>query len=41
MKKVMSTNPYKVPKNDVYGRLYFYLVDKLRKLSDLLKTNKV
>jgi hypothetical protein len=30
MKKVLSTNPYNVPKNDLYGRLYFYLVDKMK-----------
>lgn len=39
MKKLLNQNPYNLPENDLYGRLYFYLVDKLKILVALLKTN--
>lgn len=33
MRKILSSNnPYDVPPNDLYGRLYFYLVEKLKLL---------
>lgn len=41
MKKVLASNPYDVPENDVYGRLYFYIVDRMKKFVSLANTKKV
>ena len=41
MGKVLSDNKYNLPKNDLYGRLYFYLVDQLKKFVKLIATKKV
>ena len=41
MKKVLSTNKYDVPENDLYGRLYFYIADRINTLISLMKTNRL
>lgn len=41
MKKVLIGNPYKVPANDLYGRLFFYIVDKMKTFVNCLKTKKL
>lgn len=41
LKKVFATNPCEVPKYDLYGRLYFYIVDKLSKFVAVLKSGRV
>lgn len=41
MKKVLSSNPYDVPQNDLYGRLYFYIVDKMKQFVALAKTGRI
>ena len=41
MKRVLSSNPYDVPANDLYGRLYFYIVDKMTEFVALIKTKKL
>ena len=41
MKKILDQNPYNVPKNDLYGRLYFYIVDKMKSLVKLIKSGKL
>jgi hypothetical protein len=41
MKKVLENNPYKVPDNDLYGRLFFYIVEKMKIFIQLIKTQKI
>lgn len=41
MKKVLASNKHKVPEHDVYGRLYFYIVDKMRAFVDLAQSGKL
>jgi hypothetical protein len=41
MKKVLSKNPYNIPKNDLYGRLYFYIVERMKVFIRALKTGKI
>ena len=38
MKKVLQSNDYDVPINDLYGRLFFYIVDKMKDFVELIKT---
>jgi hypothetical protein len=41
MKKVLQSNDYDVPTNDLYGRLFYYIVDKMKDFVELIKTKKV
>ena len=41
MKKVLATNKYNVPENDLYGRLYFYIVERMKQFVALVQSKRV
>jgi hypothetical protein len=40
-KKVLASNPYNVPENDLYGRLYFYIVDRMKAFVKLVQSKRI
>jgi len=41
MKKVLASNNYDVPVNDLYGRLFFYIVDKMTNFVSIIKSKRI